>query len=384
MENYNLNSLSLSKFPEFMGNRAVEKSKASDELSSDIPAVNKLSKLLHPESQSFVVCEIIEHNEFCKSFLLKAENGCAYFSAGQYVSVFVDIEGKKYSRPYSLSSSPKDSLSGIYRITVKAVSGGLVSNYILNNWEIGTKVTTSGPQGNFTYEPLRDASHVLAVAGGSGITPFISLAKAIAEGDEDFSLTLLYGAKTESEILFKDELEALSKKCEKIRTVYVLSHEDNPKYENGFINESIIKKYIPKNLFSVFICGPQAMIRFVKSELESFSLEKKYIRCELPGEVFLDSQNETVMITVNVHGEKSKVKAEKSESILRSLEKSGIYPPSSCRSGECGFCRSRLISGEVYIPEDMDKRRKADLKYGYIHPCCTFPLTDIEMEVFPK
>ena len=76
--------------------------------------------------------------------------------------------------------------------------------------------------------------------------------------------------------------------------------------------------------------------------------------------------------------------AERLSFASRLIEKSGIYPPSSCRSGECGFCRSRLISGEVHIPEDMDKRRKADLKYGYIHPCCTFPLTDIEMEVFPK
>jgi len=72
------------------------------------------------------------------------------------------------------------------------------------------------------------------------------------------------------------------------------------------------------------------------------------------------------------------------DTILRALEKAGVAAPSHCRGGECGYCRSRLVSGKVYIPEGLDMRRLADSRYGYIHPCCSFPLTDIEIEVFPK
>ncbi len=385
MDKHNLNSLNPGKFSEFMKSRGENIAKATDTIPTDIPAVNKLAKLLHPKEQRFTVDDVIEHNSICRSYVLKAEDGCAYFIAGQYVTVFVTVDGKTYSRPYSVSTSPKDSLKGIYRITVKAVEGGIVSDYIFENFKVGTQVITSDPRGNFIYEPLRDSSHVLGIAGGSGITPFISMAKAIAEGDEDFSLTILYGCKTEEEILFKDELDALCNSCEKIKVVYVLSEEDKPQFEKGFINERLIRKYIYEIPSSVFICGPQAMISFVKSELEGLELERKYIRSELPGELFMEEYgDEVVKITVNLCGEKRVITAKKSESILRSLEENSINPPSGCRSGECGFCRSRLIAGDVKIPDNYDMRRMADLTHGYIHPCSAFPLTDIEIEVFPK
>ena len=70
------------------------------------------------------------------------------------------------------------------------------------------------------------------------------------------------------------------------------------------------------------------------------------------------------------------------ESLLVAVERAGIAAPSRCRSGECGWCRSRLVSGEVYIPEKTDGRRAADIDYNYIHPCSTFPLSDVVLEVY--
>ena len=68
-------------------------------------------------------------------------------------------------------------------------------------------------------------------------------------------------------------------------------------------------------------------------------------------------------------------------SLLSSMERAGIYAPSKCRSGECGFCHSRLVSGVCYTPEKCDRRRAADKTYGYIHPCCAFPRSDVVIEV---
>ena len=120
--------------------------------------------------------------------------------------------------------------------------------------KVGDIITTSDPQGQFYYEELRDAKNVIALAGGSGITPFLSMAKAIVEETEDFNLTILFGSRTEEVILFKDELEQLAKDSKgKVKIVHVLSDEKKDGYENGFINADIIKKYAPKNEdYSIF------------------------------------------------------------------------------------------------------------------------------------
>ena len=145
-------------------------------------------------------------------------------------------------------------------------------------------------------------------------------------------------------------------------------------------------KYAPEGKYSVFICGPEAMYKSLEGELSSLSLERKYIRREVRSETFAapDIAPEKVSVTVKVGNEKKTVAASGRETLLRILERASVAAPSHCRGGECGYCRSRLVSGKVYIPEGLDMRRLADARYGYIHPCCSVPLTDSEIEVFPK
>lgn len=350
-------------------------------------SANKLAKSLHPSCQHMKISKIIDRGENCKSFVLvpdeeRGTQKCAYFSAGQYLSVTVEIDGIKYSRPYTISSSPSDSVNGYYMITVKAFPNGKISNYIIKTWNEGTRVDVSEPMGTFTYEPLRDEKHIIGIAGGSGITPFISLAKAISEGDEDCSLTLIYGCRKEKDILFKRELGDLATKCDRIRVVYVLSEECKSNYEHGLISARLIKKYAPTVPYSVFVCGPDALHNYVAEELLAFDLEKKHVRHELHGTNYsLKEAPVSVCIDVICQGERYTVKGDSKTTILESLEQGGIVPLSRCRSGECGFCRSRLISGMVYTPEDKDRRRRADDPYGYIHPCCTYPMENIEIEI---
>ena len=296
------------------------------------------------------------------------------------------------TRAYSISSSPKDSLEGKYVLTIKLVDGGLMSKYIFDTWTVGTQVTVSAPSGNFEYQPLRDAAKVVCVAGGSGITPFVSMANAIADGDEDFEMTLIYGSKTYDSILFREELEALSCKCDKIKVVHVLSDEDKAVEgtEKGFITADLIKKYAPENEpYSVFICGSQQMYAFVDKEIEKLGLEKKYIRHEMFGEFHNPETQadypagipEKVKITVTIQDKTYIIFGKSSDSVMQTIEKNGLAVPARCRSGECGFCHSHLISGKVYVPKHLEYRRLADYKFDCIHPCCSFPLTDIEINV---
>lgn len=357
---------------------------------------NQLAKALHPDVQHLKVARIEAHSDDMKTYYLEADKekgteALAWFSAGQYLSVKLEIGSMKLSRPYSLSSSPRESQKGYYMLTVKRVEGGLASQFILDNWTIGTKVETSGPLGNFTYEPLRDAKTIIGIAGGSGITPFYSLAKAIADGDEDAELILLYGTRTLEDAVFQEEFRKIEAACPKFGLVNVLSDETREGCEHGFITAEIIRRYAPQGDYSVFLCGPQAMYEFADKELESLKLRRKFIRHELFGEYFNPAKEAdypkkvapSFKVMVQIAGEEKVITAKADESLLRSLEENGIAAPAHCRSGECGWCHSRLVSGEVYTPKSVDGRREADLLYGYIHPCCAFPLTDLVIEVPP-
>lgn len=357
---------------------------------------NQLANALHPGTQHLKVAKVIEHGSDAKSYWLEAnpEKGTkalAWFSAGQYLSINLEIGSMKLSRPYSLSSSPMESKEGHYMLTIKRVEGGLASTYILDNWQVGTEVTASEPLGVFTYEPLRDAKTVIGIAGGSGITPFRSLAKAIADGNEDANLILLYGSRTLADAIFEEEFKALEKDCPKFKLVNVLSHEEKDGCENGFITADLIKKYAPEGNYSLFLCGPQAMYDFVDKEIATLGLRRKFVRHELFGEYFNPSKEADYpanvapefKLTVRIAGNEQTLTAPADTSLLRTLEANGIAAPAHCRSGECGWCHSKLVSGEVYTPKSVDGRREADLIYGYIHPCCAFPLSDLTIEVPP-
>lgn len=394
-----LKNLKATKFIPVITGRQNRFKEASNKLVRDNDTAMALAKALHPKRQYLKIAAVREMAPDCKTFTLvpdeeRGTTSLAYFGAGKYLTVFETINDMPITRAYSISSSPKDSLEGKYTLTIKRVEGGLMSQYILDTWEVGTKVEVSAPSGNFEYQPLRDAETVICVAGGSGITPFLSMANAVADGDEDFKLVLLYGSRNYDNILFRDELAELEKKCDKIKVVHVLSDErkEIKGTEKGFITAELIKKYAPADAeYSVFLCGPQQMYAFVDKELEKLALPRKFVRHEMFGEFHNPGTQadypagvpEKVKITVTIQGETKTVEGLSADSVMQTLEKNGIAVPARCRSGECGFCHSHLLSGKVYVPKQLEYRRLADYKFGCIHPCCSFPLTDLEIDVPP-
>lgn len=344
--------------------------------------VNKVARSLHPKEQSLVITKIEDHSDIAKSYYFKSEGTpLAYFKAGQYLTFKLEIGSSVVTRSYSIASSPASALKGEYQITVKRIADGFVSDYILDNWQVGDKVSAYAPEGNMVYNPLRDAQNIIAIAGGSGITPFLSLARAIAEGDEDCSLTLLYGCRKSDEILFRNELDALSEGNEKINVVYVLSHSDEEGYEKGFVGADIIRKYAPEGKYSIFVCGPEGLYKFLEAELPKLEIERKFIRFEVFSSGKKTDEPKEYTITVINRGDETVIKANSNETVLCAFERGGIVVPARCHTGECGFCRSKLVSGKVYIPEGEDKRRIGDVQFNYIHPCCTYPESDLVVRI---
>jgi len=353
---------------------------------------NEKAKKHHPAKQDVVIADIRQNGADAKTIVFKSTDGSrlALYRAGQYVSVSVPIGDTMTTRSYSLCSSPELAKKGEYHITVKRDDAGFVSPYIQDNWKVGQAVTISGPQGHLYYEPLRDAKKVIALAGGSGITPFMGMAYAIRDGHEDFDLTILFGSRTAEGIVYKKELDEVCAACDKVHVVHVLSDEEKEGYEHGFITAELIKKYAGEGEYSIFMCGPQAMYNFLDGEIAKLGLRRKFVRREMFGAIKdpwnqpgypAEAKGKKFKLKVIKYNDEFEVEALADEPLLVAIERAGISAPSRCRSGECGWCRSKLVSGKVFIPEKTDGRRAADVDYNYVHPCASFPLSDIVIEV---
>lgn len=338
--------------------------------------VNETAKILHPGYRSAKLVEVRTETADMKTYVLETEKPF-YFRAGQYSTLGCKVGESEVSRPYAMSSSPKDALARKVAFTVK--KAGFFSDWLFDNAKPGDVFTVGDPSGDFCYEPLKDAKQVVGIAGGSGITPFYSMAQAIADGTENFSLTVFYGAKTAADFAFKKELDALV--SDKIKVVYVTSNEEKEGYEHGFVTLDLIKKYVSGD-FTVMMCGPAAMYAFADKELAPLGLPLRRIKKEANCVGVRDVAPAEYTLTVHIGFETYKVKASATETLLVAMERAGLKVPSKCRAGGCGFCHSRLVSGEFSIA-GADKRRLADKKFGYIHPCCTYPDSEMEI-VVPK
>lgn len=336
--------------------------------------VNETAKILHPGYQSAKLVRIEQNTADTKTYVFETQRPL-YFRAGQYLTVGCKVGESFVARPYAISSAPRAGLSKILSVTVKKC--GFFSGYLFDKAKEEDIFTIGDPSGEFCYEPIKDSKQVLALAGGSGITPFYSMAQAIADGTEDFSLTILYGAKTEADIIFRKELDALV--SDKIKVVYILSNEEKEGFEHGFITSELIKKYVSGD-FTVMMCGPGAMYAFADSQLKDFNLPIKRVKKEANCVGVRDVKDAEYTLTVHIGFETYKVKAQAKETILTAMERAGLQVPSKCRAGGCGFCHSKLVSGKFTIA-GADKRRLADTKFGYIHPCCSYPDSDMELIV---
>jgi ferredoxin-NADP reductase len=372
------------------------KNASADKITRD--PINELAFKLHPDIQHLMISEITDVTKSTKTFRLVPDldsdtRQVAYFRAGQYLSLKIDVNGYKITRPYSISSAPYEALDGYYEITIKKTEGGFLSEFAWKNWKVGTKIEASDPQGFFYFDPVRDKKSIIGLAGGSGITPFRSMAREIIAGKMDATLTVFYGSSDQEDIIFFNEFSELAKAYpEKLKVINVLSCENVTLAGclEGFITADIIQTYADINESSIFICGPQIMYQFLKGEIASLNLPQKRIRREAFGMIKnivefegfpAEMAEKSFIVKVRIGNKYLEVPAKAIEPVLVALERAKLAPPSRCRSGECGWCRSRLISGDVFISPESDGRRMADKKFGFFHPCSSYPISDLEIDV---
>ena len=344
--------------------------------------------LLHPKSIRLRVSAVLRETRTTKTLRMVAADGyLPPFQAGQYINLFVDVGGIRTSRPYSISSPPNQ--MGYWDVTVRQVEDGFVSNLLLNDVQAGDHFTCSAPTGNFYHNPLYQGKDVVYLAGGSGVTPFMSMIREVTDRGLDRRIHLIYGCRSEDDIIFQQELAERSRRHSNLSVSLVIS-DPSPECRRltGFITAELIKRLvddIPSKFY--FLCGPEVMYSFCLGELEKLGMLRRKIRTEVfgpPADVTAKPGwpreiKGTAVFQVKVRGQQT-LEARANEPLMNSLERNGLVLPSSCRSGECSLCRTKLLSGKVYQPPEV-KLRYSDRIYGYIHPCLAYPLEDLEIMI---
>lgn len=367
------------RFKKLVPNRREALANGSDQPLPTEYRTNNLATALHPGYMEVELTHIVQLTPNMKNFTFKRVDSSAFpfFRAGQYVSLQAKIGDSLVSRPYSISSSPDEALEG--RLSLGIEDAGFFSGYMNNEAKIGDRFVMTEPSGEFHYENIRDKKNIVCIAGGSGITPFLSMAKSFAEGNEDYNMTLFYGAKDFENLAYRDELEVLKKSGVQIIYVLETAHEG---CEQGFVTAKMLEKYVDINSSTFFMCGPVAMYASILDELKPYNLPLKSVRKDAATCGDLDIDNpKTFRLTVHMRDKVYEIDAKENETLLTSMERAGLNAPNKCRAGGCGFCHSKWLGGEYIIAKGRDGRREADRKFGFIHPCVTYPQSDMEIDV---
>ncbi|WP_227982598.1 ferredoxin--NADP reductase [Nocardia spumae] len=324
------------------------------------------------------VAEVIEETPDARSFVVEtvAPGGPPY-RPGQFLTVRVPDSGRGAARCYSLSSSPHTDTA--MKFTVKRVEGGHGSNWLCDCVSAGDELEVLPPAGTFTPGSLDEA--VVLVAGGSGITPVIAIAKSILFGG-DGDVVLIYANRDQESVIFARELRALEDRfADRLTVIHVL--ESVQGYPTRRMLSILLRPFIDR---SVFICGPAPLMDLAADVCASVGFPQAQVHTErflsLRRDPFAvtaeagDAAGELVCaVEVSLDGADHRVPWTSGQKLLDALLAAGLDAPYSCREGACSACVCSLTSGRVELAHN-EILSSDDIADGYILACQAVPVSD--------
>jgi ferredoxin-NADP reductase len=302
--------------------------------------------------------------------------------AGQFLTFEWMIDGKRVDRSYSICSSPTQ--TGYVEITPKRMPNGCVSIFLNDHVHPGLVVTARGPYGQFCFDAEKHKRIVL-IAGGSGMTPMMSMLRYIDDLCLPVEVTFIYCVRTQDDVFFKAELAELQARLKKFRYILVLSQPGSDwKGPSGHLNRELIEGNV-ENIATAtfFLCGPPPFMENTRKILESLAVDPANVKQESFGSarqvMQTDSLESRAFQIAFVRSNKT-CRNSQSRTILETAEMNGVNVPYGCRQGQCGTCVTRLLAGEVQMEREdgLGTELKAQ---GYILPCVSRARSDIELDV---
>ncbi len=348
------------------------------------------------------VTAIVRETDDAISIELRDPSGAPIsFTPGQFLTLFVPVDGAERRRAYSISSAPRDERGAT--VTVKRVLGGLVSEHLHANLRVGDTLHASGPSGAFVAPPAAAPRHLVFFAGGSGITPILSIMRATLGSEPGSRVTLVFGNRDADDVIFAAALARLARDHgDRCRVVHLLEQLDarsgplgaragRPDRETvqGLVRELSLDARLPgEDAPLFFVCGPAKMMDAARAALVESGVDGSCIREERflsPPELRSASAPSTLpltaqTVTVKRRGTLQTFAVAPGQTILEAATHAGAGLPSSCTMGGCAACRCRAVSGHVLVDEpnclSPDEREA-----GYVLTCVGRPRTDVVLEL---
>jgi ring-1,2-phenylacetyl-CoA epoxidase subunit PaaE len=312
------------------------------------------------------------------------------YEPGQYVTFKAIIDGQEVRRSYSICSAPHE---GELRVAIKQVTQGVFSTYANIHLKDGMPIEVMPPMGHFVLPSNSNSvKHYIGIASGSGITPVFGILKHVLNTQPQSTFTLIYGNKSVSSIIFKEQLQALKNTyMQRLNVIHILSRERLESDLNyGRINaqkcDAILSKLIPiKQIDTAFLCGPQDMIMELKDYLLANGLTAAQVKYELFGtntpakqatskEPMQQGPTRKVSVKVDDRTISFEV-GEQGDNILDAALKNGADLPYACKGGVCCTCRAKVVEGQVRM--DVNYALEQDeLDAGFVLTCQAHPITD--------
>ena len=313
------------------------------------------------------------------------------FKAGQHLTLRATVNGEEVRRNYSLCTAP-DEMDWL--VTVKRIAGGLFSNWVGDCLKAGDTVDVMPPHGSFTtdFDPA-NKRHLVGIAGGSGITPVMSLLKSMLKYEPQSVFTLLYGNRDSSSVIFLESLAALKDKHLGRFEIYHFLDQEEQDIDlfNGMLDrarcEEAIAHLVPDatDVGGWFICGPGPMMDAAEGALLDRNIPKDRIHIERftadrPPEAVaremaeLQTKAEGVTVSVTLDGRTRRVPFT-AGNILDSARASGLPAPFACKAGVCATCRAKVTKGKVEMAARYGLTDE-EVAAGYVLTCQSVPLGD--------
>jgi ring-1,2-phenylacetyl-CoA epoxidase subunit PaaE len=347
---------------------------------------------MNPTFYPLTVAEVIPETDEAKSFRFDVPLELAEtfrFKPGQHLTLRADIAGEDVRRNYSLCVAPQE---GALKVTVKRIEGGAFSNWANENVRPGDRLEVMAPHGSFTwtFDPAA-RNHYVGFAGGSGITPVMSLLKTALTTEPHSRFTLLYGNRDSQSVIFLEELARLKNRfMDRLQVHHFLAEEaEDIELFNGILDrtkcDDILARLVdPKQIDAFFICGPGPMMDAAEAAIQAHGVPHERILIERftagrPSEAVaaaLAAKREEARglpIWVTLDGRKRRIAFDaEAGNILDSARAAGLPAPYACKAGVCATCRARVVSGEV----EMGARyglSDEEIAAGYVLTCQSVP-----------
>jgi ring-1,2-phenylacetyl-CoA epoxidase subunit PaaE len=314
------------------------------------------------------------------------------YKPGQFLTFHIDLNGEDVRRSYSICSSPF--LDAMPTIAVKEVENGKMSHYMNKKLSVGSLIDVMPPAGKFTVEvdPAKEQNYVL-FAGGSGITPIMSIMISVLHKEPKSTITLVYANRNPQSVIFEKQINDLQTQFGGRLQVIHSYDQPAPNWNglSGFLTAATIHGLLRAKVQNpakaiYYICGPSGMMKTVKESLETAGIAHAQIMMEYftavgdapkPAPIATEDEDATIphKIKVEVYGKQHDLLVLPNKTILSSAQDAGLDPPYSCTVGVCTTCRARLKKGKVQMDE-REGLSDAEINEGFILTCQSHPLTD--------